>query len=126
MQTFQNTGSHAKKPQAVKFAQILLYLAAALNVVNGLYSFGSPGFVKKILCAAMILFGIAAIYVAARMNVPEASRRQAAVALAGILIALRIAEYAIWMNFGFLLGIILPVLVIWRLNGAEAKAWYRS
>ncbi len=120
-----NQEVRSMKPSAVTFVQILFYLAALLNIVNGIFSFGSPGIVKKTLCIAMILFGIAAVFVAYRLNLPRGSRRQAAIVLSCILIVLRIIEFAVWGSIGFLLGVILPVIVIWRLYSSEAKAWFR-
>ncbi|KEQ22488.1 hypothetical protein [Paenibacillus tyrfis] len=116
--------ARSKKPPVVTFVQVLIYAAALLNIVNGFYSFGSAGMLKKTLCIAMISFGVAAVWIVARLNYPEESRRKAAIALSGILIALRIVEFAVWYNVGFLLGLILPVFVIWRLNSSEAKAWF--
>ncbi|GAA3401796.1 hypothetical protein ACFFNY_34415 [Paenibacillus hodogayensis] len=118
-------GTFTKKPPAVTFAQVLLYLAALLNVGNGIYSLGSTDAVKTAICIAMIVFGIAAAFVASRLNKPDPARRQAAIALCGVLIVLRIVEFAVWSSIGFLLGLILPVLVIWRVSGPEAKAWFR-
>lgn len=122
MQT--NQEARAIKPAAVTFIQILLYLTALINIVNGIFSFGSPGMVKKILCIAMILFGIAAVFVAYRLSIPEAPQRQAAIVLSGILIVLRIIEFTVWGSIGFLLGVILPVIVIWRLYSSEVKTWF--
>ncbi|WP_269880320.1 hypothetical protein [Paenibacillus gyeongsangnamensis] len=113
------------KPTVVRFAQALIYLAAILNVINGVFSLGSAGMVKKTLCIAMIIFGVAAVYIATCLNNPNASGRNAAIVLSGILIALRIVEFAVWHNIGFLLGVILPIIVIWRLNSSEARAWFR-
>ncbi|WP_163854776.1 hypothetical protein [Paenibacillus elgii] len=120
-----NQEARAKKPPTVTFVQILIYLAAMLNVFNGVYSIGSAEMVKKIICIVMVVFGFVALYVASRLNTPDTSRRSAAIVLSGILILLRIVEFAVWHNIGFLLGVILPIIVIWRLNNSEAKAWFR-
>ncbi|MEC0180746.1 hypothetical protein P4H61_04450 [Paenibacillus peoriae] len=117
--------AHPRKPRVVTFVQILIYLAAILNVFNGIYSFGSAEMIKKVLCIVMIVFGIVAVYVASRLNIPAASPLNAAFVLSGILIVLRIVEFAVWHSIGFLLGVILPIIVIWRLNSPEAKAWFR-
>lgn len=120
-----NEASALKKPSAVTFVQVLMYFTAVINVVNGFLSFGSTGLFKKTLCIAMILVGCAAVYVAARLNKPSESNRRAAIVLSGILIALRIVEFAVWYDIGFLIGMILPVFVIWRLNRSEARSWFR-
>ncbi|MBE9916688.1 hypothetical protein G8C92_21970 [Paenibacillus donghaensis] len=120
-----NHETRTQKPSAVSLAQILIYLAAVLNIVNGIYSFGSTGIIKKLLCIGMIVFGAAAFWVAARLGHPHRSRLTAAIALSIILIILRLLEFSVWHNIGFLLGVILPILVIWRLNSAEAKSWFR-
>ncbi|WP_088832422.1 hypothetical protein [Paenibacillus tyrfis] len=121
---YNNQAARSKKPPVVTFVQILIYAAALLNIVNGFYSFGSAGMLKKTLCIAMISFGVAAVWIAARLSYPDESRRKAAIVLSGVLITLRIVEFAVWYNVGFLLGIILPAFIIWRLNSPEAKAWF--
>lgn len=118
------TQAGAKKPAAVTLAQVLMYLAAAANIVNGIYSLGSEGTVKKLLCLSMIVVGAASIWVGARLSDPHASRRSFAVSLSIVMIVLRLIEFAVWQSIGFLLGVILPVLVIWRLSGTEAKNWF--
>ncbi|MFF2015618.1 hypothetical protein [Paenibacillus sp. NPDC058177] len=119
-----NLRTSSQKPQAVMLTQILLYLAAVVNLFNGFYSIGSNNSLKMTLAAIMILFGLVAIWVASRLGQPIPSRRNHAIVLASILILLRIVEYFVWHNFGFLVGIILPVLVVWRLGKTEAKEWY--
>ncbi|WP_427052364.1 hypothetical protein [Paenibacillus sp. TC-CSREp1] len=114
----------AKKPSAVTFTQILFYLAAAVNIVNGIYSLGSQGTVKKLICLAMIVVGVASIWVGARLSAPHVSRRSLAISLSVVIIVLRLIEFAVWQSIGFLLGVILPVLIIWRLNSTEAKNWF--
>lgn len=116
--------SESKKPSSVMLTQVLFYLAAVVNLFNGFYSVGSVEASKKILAVVMIIFGIAAVWVASRLGHRHPSRRDQALVLAWILIALRIVEYFVWHNFGFLLGIILPILVVWRLNKLEAKEWF--
>ncbi|RXZ80285.1 hypothetical protein EBB07_19165 [Paenibacillaceae bacterium] len=123
MPTHQET--YLKKPPLIQFIQILIYFAAVLNMINGIYSFGSAGLIKKGLCIAMILFGAAAVVVAARLNLPDNSRRRAAIILCGILVVLRIVEFVVWNSIGFVFGIILPIIIIWRLNSPEAKAWFK-
>jgi len=115
----------SQKPAEVTFSQILLYLAAAVNLINGIYSIGNESPAKKVLSFAMIIFGAAAVWAAARLGRPDPSRLKQALILAWILIVLRIVEFFIWYNLGFLLGIILPVLVIWRLTRAEVQNWFR-
>ncbi|WP_042160872.1 hypothetical protein [Paenibacillus gorillae] len=117
-------GEQAQKPAAVLITQLLLYLAAIVNIVNGIYAIGNIETMKAVLAAVMIIFGAAAAWAAYRLSQPEASRRNYAVALAWLLIVLRLIEYFVWQNIGFLLGIILPILVLWRLNKPEMKAWY--
>ncbi|MFE4712432.1 hypothetical protein ACFRAM_16290 [Paenibacillus sp. NPDC056722] len=119
-----NLRTSSQKPQAVMLTQILLYLAAVVNLFNGFYSIGSNNSLKMTLATIMILFGLVAIWVASRLGQPIPSRRNHAIVLASILILLRIVEYFVWHNFGFLVGIILPVLVVWRLGKTEAKEWY--
>jgi uncharacterized membrane protein YhaH (DUF805 family) len=114
----------SKKPSAILLTQILFYLAAIVNLVNGFYAIGSDATNKMILAVVMIIFGIASVLVAARLGHRDASRRNHAIILAWVLIVLRIVEYTVWLNLGFLLGIILPILMLWRLNKAEAKSWY--
>ncbi|NUU62169.1 hypothetical protein [Paenibacillus agri] len=121
-----NLRTSSQKPQAVMLTQILLYLAAVVNLFNGFYSIGSNNSLKMTLAAIMILFGLVAIWVASRLGQPIPSRRNHAIVLASILILLRIVEYFVWHNFGFLVGIILPVLVVWRLGKTEAKEWYSA
>ncbi|MFC3746814.1 hypothetical protein [Paenibacillus sp. GCM10012306] len=121
-----NVRTGSKKPSAVMLTQILLYLAAVVNLFNGFYSIGSQQTMKVVLAAVMIIFGIVALWVASRLGYPAPSRRQNAVLLASILIVLRIVEYFVWHNLGFLVGIILPILVVWRLNKTEAKEWFGS
>ncbi|MFD0679319.1 MULTISPECIES: hypothetical protein [unclassified Paenibacillus] len=116
--------ANSKKPAVVTFAQILLNFAAVMNLVNGFYSFGNEEVLKKALAVAMIIFGAAAIWAATRLALPAVSGRKVAIGLSWILIALRLIEFAVWHNLGFLLGLILPLIVLWRLNSDEAKAWY--
>ncbi|GGG68164.1 hypothetical protein [Paenibacillus radicis (ex Gao et al. 2016)] len=117
-------GAKAQKPAAILITQVLLYLAAIVNIVNGIYAIGNVEKVKVVLAVVMIVFGAAAAWVAYRLSQPEASSRNYAVALAWILIVLRLIEYSVWHNIGFLLGVILPILVLWRLYKRETKAWY--
>jgi hypothetical protein len=119
-----NLRTSRQKPQAVMLTQILLYLAGVVNLYNGFYSIGSDNSVKMTLAAIMILFGLVAIWVASRLGQPIPSRRNHAIVLASILILLRIVEYFVWHNFGFLVGIILPILVVWRFGKTEAKEWF--
>ncbi|MET3546952.1 hypothetical protein ABID47_003568 [Paenibacillus favisporus] len=112
------------KPPIVTFVQILFYATAVINGINGIYSLGSPGMVKKALCVIMILTAIASVYAAYRLSIPALFSRYAANVLCTILIVTRIAEFAAWHSTGFLLGIILPVIVLWRINSPEAKAWF--
>ncbi|WP_046507124.1 hypothetical protein [Paenibacillus riograndensis] len=102
----------------------MIYLAAVLNIVNGVLSFGSAGILKKILCMTMIIFGLAAVWAASRLNIPNVTSRYAAIVLSGILIVLRIVEFTVWHNIGFLLGVVLPIIVIWRLNSTEVRDWF--
>ncbi|MFF2089224.1 hypothetical protein [Paenibacillus sp. NPDC058174] len=119
-----NDLAQAQKPAAVLITQLLLYLGAIVNIVNGIYAIGNVETMKAVLAAVMIIFGIAAAWVAYRLSQPEASRRNYAVALAWIMVVLRLIEYFVWHNIGFLLGVILPILVLWRLYKAETRAWY--
>lgn len=57
-----DASGNAKKPSAITAVQILLYLAALVNVVNGFLAIGDTGIVKKIVSAAMILIGTAALW----------------------------------------------------------------
>ncbi|BBI34112.1 hypothetical protein [Cohnella abietis] len=116
--------ANTEKPMVVVTTQILLYLAAIVNVGNGIISLSSDETIKIILSVVMIAFGLAAAWVAARLGVPEASRLNTAVTLSVILIVLRIVEFSVWHSVGFLLGVILPVIVIWRLRSPEAKSWF--
>ncbi|QLG40413.1 hypothetical protein HW560_21405 [Paenibacillus sp. E222] len=118
------TQATAKKPATVTFVQVLMYLAAAVNIVNGMYSLGSEGTVKKLLCLAMIVVGSASIWVGARLNDRHPSRRSYAISLSIVIIMLRLIEFAILQNIGFLIGVILPVVIIWRLSSLEAKKWF--
>ncbi|MHA7582915.1 hypothetical protein ACX12E_21425 [Paenibacillus vandeheii] len=42
------------------------------------------------------------------------------------MIVLRLIEFAVWLNVGFIIGVILPVFVIWRLSTQEAKTWFEK
>lgn len=42
------------------------------------------------------------------------------------MIVLRLTEFAVWHNAGFIIGVILPVFVIWRLSSQEAKTWFKK
>lgn len=119
-----DASGNAKKPSAITAVQILLYLAALVNVVNGFLAIGDTGIVKKIVSAAMILIGTAALWAGLQLNTPTAARRNGTLVLCVLMIVLRVIEYAIWSSVGFLLGIILPVLVIWRLSSAETRQWF--
>lgn len=116
--------ANSKKPATITFAQVLMYLAAAVNFVNGIYSLGSEGTVKKLLSLAMIVIGLTSIWVGARLNDRQASRRTYAVSLSIVIIMLRLIEFAVWQSIGLLLGVILPVILIWRLSSNEAKEWF--
>ncbi|TVY04290.1 hypothetical protein [Cohnella terricola] len=118
--------ARADKPRTLTIVQILLYAAAVLNIANGFISFASTDMLKKLLSAAMVLFGIAALLVASRLSIPKVVHLRAAIVLSSVLLVLRIAEYAVWHNIGFLLGAILPILVIWRLNDSDVKTWFKS
>ncbi|SFM16926.1 hypothetical protein SAMN03159341_11911 [Paenibacillus sp. 1_12] len=120
----QELMANSKKPAVVTFTQILIYLNAIVNIGNGIYSLGSEGIVKITLSIAMIILGIAAIWVATRLNTPIASRLRSAIVLSCILIVLRLIEFTVWHSFGLLLGTVLPILVIWRLNSMESKKWF--
>ncbi|MEK8128702.1 hypothetical protein WMW72_12380 [Paenibacillus filicis] len=120
----QELQASSKKPVVISTIQILLYIAAAIHVFNGIVSLGAEGMEKKIISLAMILFGIASVWVAARLSTPHPARRQSVIVLAVLLIVLRVVEFTVWHSYGFLLGILLPILVIWRLNSQEAKAWF--
>nr|WP_145402041.1 hypothetical protein [Paenibacillus xylanexedens] len=113
-----------KKPSTVTFAQILLYLAAAVNIVNGIYSLGGEGTLNKWICLAMIVVGVASIWAGARLSYPHTSRRSFAFSLSIVMIVMRLIEFAVWQSIGLLLGVILPVIIIWRLNSTEAKGWF--
>lgn len=76
----------SKKPAAVMFTQILIYLAAAVNLVNGIFSLGSEGIEKKILSLAMIILGIAAIWVAAFSKIYKTSKSTIKVGNGGSLV----------------------------------------
>lgn len=119
-----DTHERAGKPPAVTTVQILLYLSCVVNVVNGLLSWGSGTMEKKLLSLAMILFGIASVWVAVRLRTPKAEHRRLAIGFSIALLAFRIVEYTVWHSYGFVLGMLLPVLILWRLNSSEAKAWF--
>ncbi|WP_187274611.1 hypothetical protein [Paenibacillus sp. N3.4] len=116
-----NSSTRSKQPTVVLFIQILIYLAVVINLVNGMLTIGDEGIAKKMVSLGMIIFGFAAIWVAVRLSTRSPSRQKNAIVLSIILIVLRIIEFTIWHSVGFLLGILLPVLVIWRLNSPEAK-----
>jgi hypothetical protein len=118
------TKSSVERPAEVRVTQILIYLTAVVNIFNGIYSIGGGGTVKTILAVCMIIFGVAAIWIGGRLKSPGESPWKMAFSFAVILIVLRIIEFLVWRNNGFLIGIILPILVIWRLNSPEARAWF--
>ncbi|MFF2480971.1 hypothetical protein [Paenibacillus sp. NPDC058071] len=122
-----NMGQHdsSNRPASLWIVQLLLYFSGGLNIVNGIISFGSADAVKKSLSIAMLVLGVAAIFVALRLSTPKPASLRAAVVLSIVMIVLRIAEYAVWHSVGFLLGIILPIVVLWRLNSPEIKARFR-
>lgn len=124
MNNTKATDSH--QPAAVRLIQILIYLAAVFNVINGLYSFGSPDSLKKWISITMIATGVAAAYVGFRMQNPSATGRTTAIVISVIMIVLRLIEFAVWLNVGFIIGVILPVFVIWRLSTQEAKTWFEK
>ncbi|UPK41310.1 MULTISPECIES: hypothetical protein [Paenibacillus] len=114
------------RPAVIRLIQMLMYLAAFVNIINGIYSINSLDFLKKWLCIAMIVVGLAAAYVGFLLNSPSATSRTAVITLSVAMIGLRLIEFAVWQNVGFIIGVILPVLVIWKLRSQESKTWFKG
>ncbi len=56
------------RPAAIRLTEILIYLAAIVNIINGIYWIGSSDSLKRWLCVAMIVVGVTAAFIGFRLQ----------------------------------------------------------